>query len=763
MQKYLMLMGSAVFCSLALLACSEQESNANKSKSVKQSTSSASSVQNTLEQKPKLPRAEDFVTDKASFIEKLPSGTMAYARIPSFLDLFAPSGSTLDNAKAHPDHVAVLNKIKLALKEKLLNAESDNPKMMQFLSVMAADLKAPIEVALIKSTPTPEGVALPESMLIYTKLDYAAASQLDDVLSELTDRGFKQMTKQAHGMMGLLAIGSANVYYRFDAATQGVYFVRMSQGTEQQALTLLNTLKPNEHAQVLAAEAKIDQSRRGLFAWVNTYGFSMIDKKLELVKPNDPFLSWVRPVHYVSFGEGVVDGKGKLTLNLDLSSFAMFTRAIPKTPNALSLNAAGEPRFLLGAKLLDSASFQILETLISKSLSSAEQAKYHEFKNQFHKELGFPVSEIPKIVGSELLYFGDQAGEFTALKVLDHERALAIVKHLDKSFDLSYRTYDHQGTTYHAMNVNYDAVYKNLPVKERKDIVDKPELSLFMEFFMDVIYKQSFYWVEKDGYWLIAAVPQVIKDALATTEQVKLNDWLTQSQKQDLAQSNLYVSVSNQMFNQSFYNLYLSMIDGLIDFSGAKTGIVHLPSANEIHLPKQGMYGAQLDLDNQHLTFSLTYDNTAADILLQGGQMTTVLVVGILAALALPQYQDYIVRTQMSRVVGELSVIKTEVETIILEESNSIAKAPLADLVGSGFYSKLLSDESFYSIDVQRGTASIHGILGGEASKAVEGVGVILERSIHGQWSCRVSPATHANFNSAPSGWKPKYIPAICR
>ncbi|PTB92388.1 prepilin-type cleavage/methylation domain-containing protein, partial [Marinobacter sp. Z-F4-2] len=43
--------------------------------------------------------------------------------------------------------------------------------------------------------------------------------------------------------------------------------------------------------------------------------------------------------------------------------------------------------------------------------------------------------------------------------------------------------------------------------------------------------------------------------------------------------------------------------------------------------------------------------------------MIVVAIIGILAAVAIPQYQDYTARSQVARVVGEVSALKANVET----------------------------------------------------------------------------------------------------
>jgi type IV pilus assembly protein PilA len=47
--------------------------------------------------------------------------------------------------------------------------------------------------------------------------------------------------------------------------------------------------------------------------------------------------------------------------------------------------------------------------------------------------------------------------------------------------------------------------------------------------------------------------------------------------------------------------------------------------------------------------------------------MIVVAIIGILAAIAIPQYQNYIAKSQVSRVMGEVSSLKTTIETCMLE------------------------------------------------------------------------------------------------
>ncbi|MEE3169626.1 MAG: pilin [Pseudomonadota bacterium] len=55
--------------------------------------------------------------------------------------------------------------------------------------------------------------------------------------------------------------------------------------------------------------------------------------------------------------------------------------------------------------------------------------------------------------------------------------------------------------------------------------------------------------------------------------------------------------------------------------------------------------------------------------------MIVVAIIGILAAIAIPQYQDYIARSQVNRVMGETGSLKTSVEDCILNGRLTVGAA----------------------------------------------------------------------------------------
>ena len=145
--------------------------------------------------------------------------------------------------------------------------------------------------------------------------------------------------------------------------------------------------------------------------------------------------------------------------------------------------------------------------------------------------------------------------------------------------------------------------------------------------------------------------------------------------------------------------------------------------------------------------------------------MIVVAIIGILAAVAIPQYQDYTARTQVSRVVGEVNALKSSAESIFNsggQIGNADALTTTPRTIGIGWTgSNLVADpeDGTDGLTINNGAAadmSFEVDMGTDASGAVAGATITVSRSINGAWSCAIT-------NGDPTkGWKDSYAPAGC-
>ncbi|MCC4282830.1 pilin [Marinobacter salarius] len=144
--------------------------------------------------------------------------------------------------------------------------------------------------------------------------------------------------------------------------------------------------------------------------------------------------------------------------------------------------------------------------------------------------------------------------------------------------------------------------------------------------------------------------------------------------------------------------------------------------------------------------------------------MIVVAIIGILAAVAIPQYQDYTARTQVSRVVGEISALKSNAESIfnnggIVAHTDDVTVSPRE--IGIGWTGSNLVDDTVGTngLDISNGDQadmSWSVTMGTDASTAVRGAEVTISRATDGSYSCSITNGPTAN------GWKDSYAPAGC-
>lgn len=143
--------------------------------------------------------------------------------------------------------------------------------------------------------------------------------------------------------------------------------------------------------------------------------------------------------------------------------------------------------------------------------------------------------------------------------------------------------------------------------------------------------------------------------------------------------------------------------------------------------------------------------------------MIVIAIIAILAAIALPIYQDMIVKTQVRRVHYELSSIRTNIETVIAHGSRPTLNPQkegydgnknLYEYVGLNGdlpQSTLIYEAKIYDED---NFERIEATFGKYAHGSIKDVKIIMSLTNHG-WTCQfdVSKAAH---------WKDSYYPPSC-
>ena len=130
--------------------------------------------------------------------------------------------------------------------------------------------------------------------------------------------------------------------------------------------------------------------------------------------------------------------------------------------------------------------------------------------------------------------------------------------------------------------------------------------------------------------------------------------------------------------------------------------------------------------------------------------MIVVAIIGILAAIAIPQYQDYTSRAQVTAGLDEVSGGKTAYE-LALNEGKAVAT--IADV---GLKSSSRCTMAVAAFTPGTTTLPITGALTCTLSgnTSVAGTTISLDRLADGSWECKIS--------ATPTGWKTTYLPVGC-
>ncbi|MEK8086845.1 pilin [Aquabacterium sp. A3] len=148
--------------------------------------------------------------------------------------------------------------------------------------------------------------------------------------------------------------------------------------------------------------------------------------------------------------------------------------------------------------------------------------------------------------------------------------------------------------------------------------------------------------------------------------------------------------------------------------------------------------------------------------------MIVVAIIGILAAVAIPQYQNYVAKSQVSRVMGETGSLKTAVETCMLDglaEADCQLGATVSNLLGEGGGGDAGGDAGgggggggvdtgvaglVVTYDLDAGTASIEASFGGNAASPLREQSLTWARTAEGAWGCTTT--VEAQFRPAGCG-----------
>lgn len=609
--------------------------------------------------------------------ERLPEHTVAYLRVPSIWGvLSAPNGRALDPALASQAHVDAIRALRQAVREDKLIAASG---MAPTLGLLLADLDSPLEIALVDQGE----VANPTSNAFASvQLDVADVASMNARIAALgKEAPVLKAPLDAEGRGELAEKG----FVRFDAANRRLFVFAGMSASAAGLDALIQQTAQTRPAEMAASEREVDTSGQGLFFWLKLKGINgMAGAYLPQNAGSALARDFVQKSESISGGWGTVDGRGRLQLRLRAPQARLLGYFAPNAPLP-ALKTAGTPQWSASLHLPDAAQWQQLVDQLDADFGAGTRAKFDAARTEAATKFGVDPLELLRRIGPALVAFEDDAGSYSALQVGDRTALYQLLERAGKS------GWRHETIRSGAIDVHHLYLPGTDLDEPSADSDDASSSSAWTRLYARL--GSHLYWVE-DGDWLVfGSVPQALADRAAARPDTDLAGW-QKRQGYDASSTLLGASALTRGAQRTGYYAYLGGLQMLADAVGAKPDLARLPSASELKLPLHGAVGLALEARPEFLGLSLQYDATPFDTLSGGGSMTAVALTAIAAAVALPAYQDYTARAQVSSVIAATGELKTYIAEHYIARGNFPDSLDEADVGETelGEMSKYLED-----------------------------------------------------------------------
>ena len=565
-----------------------------------------------------LPIGEPWLRDH------LPDNALLYARIPDLLGLFAtPKGNVLDPALRSKANVEAV----LAVREGLINnvmPELDaivGPQTGAFQQY----IRSPIEIA---------GTFIPAPTVLFSvTLDIDSNDDFQAVLGEL---GYPLSGPLDADGIAQIDGQDMPVFVRFDAAS-GQLLGQTGPGANPTAFgRALEATRRTEPHRMRVLESRIDDSGQGLFLWMNAEeAMPLMNMFVPLELMQTMIDVGLEKVAAVGMGWGVADGKARLSIAADMPN-EDDRGFIPYVENDLSARSVGDPDALILLSVPTAEQFQRLETLALEVAAPEEVRSWEGAKASILEETGLTIEQMFGAIGPEVLLIFDQAGDYAAVRIRDARTWKIMVDSLGKLIGYAPDEKQIGGRTYY---------HWGFPMTTEEDVQSEFGQLFGPAAAMVLRLRDHLYWTEDDDFLYMASVPQVLYDRFALGPDTRIGDWLEDTQRIDGNSAVFSISGVSRKLPRRLYGAYLQLLNLASDFSQADIDMWSMPSAHQLGLPELGTIGFTLSLGDPTLAAELTFENNPAEMF---GGASSIAVVGILAAIAIPAYQDYTTRAQIS-------------------------------------------------------------------------------------------------------------------
>lgn len=226
-----------------------------------------------------------------------------------------------------------------------------------------------------------------------------------------------------------------------------------------------------------------------------------------------------------------------------------------------------------------------------------------------------------------------------------------------------------QGSAFDAF-VNHLNQLKLANIRTLKDGTTEIKL-IFPEksasFISGLFLPNPFYYRENGEFRYFASLPQILNDYENDPNKISLKEYL----EQDIPPSAYFGLAKIPHLDQKHYHQRLKWLNVWADLTGEN---IDLTTFTHSEFKPMGKIQARTEYQNKRFKFNLDLENGIGDIFLTDDwqsfnrQYFSVAGIGIMAAIALPAYQDYIARAQATEVFRTTTGLQTDIAVYFMDK-----------------------------------------------------------------------------------------------
>ncbi len=562
----------------------------------------------------------DSTTQPASLVAHLPEDTLLYARIPSLMAFIgAPKPNAMGTLLNSDANEAALKQIFAGTRNELSALGQEGKLVNLFLE----RLRSPLEVAVR----LPKGAGMTASEIYASaRLDFDSREDFQQQLTELTKfgPGVRLHSLATEDTAGFMSLGMLPAYYQFNAENQRFTMVAgFSVSSDLLAKIDTGTAPANPEHPALTHQADMEDSGYGLYVWANAQAalpqITPFIPQHQLAELRD---SGLLSVEEIAFAIGTAQGKGQISAYASGTEGAFWEMALPPA-EASRLTTLGQPEVLFtlalpGAEWMD----QILALLDEDTATlDAELRPY-----------GMSVGSILEGINGRISGVRDAAGRYSALEPKDPAAFAKLIDQLAKTKWLTVTASEYQGKTIEHWHIP-TADFMPMEQMPGGDMISRSQ--------------NTHIWaLRTDDMWLLAPIPQVLMARIDLDPDFKVSSWLADQHEPDTERS-LVLMGSFEHRVQTNYHFYLEFLQALGETMNSPVDLMTFPPAYAQAIPDTSTASLSMTYQNNAVRLALGYENHPLDSF--GGSMAALATLGIISAVAIPQYQEYLEQVEATQ------------------------------------------------------------------------------------------------------------------